>query len=176
MTLSEAARALLIHLAHTGMPAEQRLRAQQVCVDLLTPASAPHFDVPIPEIRGYGCSSTKCCRIRRRSITRSVGSRSQSQPTYGHPDFAAELALSFAQWRTLVRMSTALGMLGTGMSVNAVSRRVGYGTSSSFIAAFARRSATPPAMRSPLSTDSSLTCCRHRLAPSLHARALHSLR
>ncbi len=44
--------------------------------------------------------------------------------------------MSFAQWRTLVRMSTALGMLGTGMSVNAVSRRVGYGTSSSFIAAF----------------------------------------
>ncbi|MGK2243562.1 MAG: AraC-like DNA-binding protein, partial [Rhodococcus sp. (in: high G+C Gram-positive bacteria)] len=123
--------------AHTGMPAEQRLRAQQVCVDLLTPASAPHFDVPIPRDPRLRMLVDKVLSdpADDRSLDQWAHVLNLSRRTVTRI-FAAELALSFAQWRTLVRMSTALGMLGTGMSVNAVSRRVGYGTSSSFIAAF----------------------------------------
>ncbi|MGC0363514.1 AraC-like DNA-binding protein/quercetin dioxygenase-like cupin family protein [Rhodococcus sp. 27YEA15] len=137
VTLSEAVRVLLLHLARNPMPTDQRLRAQQVCIDLLTPAPASHFEVPIPRdprirVLVDGVVSDPAddrsldqwahvLNVSRRTVTRI---------------FAAELAMSFAQWRTLIRMNSALGMLGNGMSVNSVGRRVGYRTSSSFIAAF----------------------------------------
>ncbi|WP_072806786.1 helix-turn-helix transcriptional regulator [Rhodococcoides yunnanense] len=137
VTLTDAARVLLIHLAHTGMPAEQRLRAQQVCIDLLTPAAVPHFDVPIP--RDPRLQMLVDCVLSDpgddRSLDQWADALNLSRRTVTRI-FANELTMSFVQWRTLIRMSTALGLLGTGMPVSSVSRRVGYRTPSSFIAAF----------------------------------------
>jgi AraC-like DNA-binding protein len=52
--------------------------------------------------------------------------------------FRTELAMSFARWRRLVRMSAAAGELAGGASVKDVARRVGYGSTSAFVAAFHR--------------------------------------
>lgn len=149
VTLSEAARALLMHLAHTGMPAEQRLRAQKVCIDLLEPTIDPHFDVPIPRDPRLQPLVTRVLSDPSddRSLDQWADLLNLSRRTVTRI-FAAELAMSFVQWRTLTRMSAALGLLGTGMSVGNVGRRVGYRTPSSFIAAFRRTVG-----RTPGSTD-----------------------
>lgn len=145
VALSEAARALLVHLANTAMPADRRLRAQKVCIDLLEPVSDPHFDVPIP--RDPRLQALVDCVLTDPSDDRSLDQWSDilnlSRRTVSRI-FAADLAMSFVQWRTMMRMSAALGLLGTGMSVTNVSRRVGYRTPSSFVAAFHRSTGRTP--------------------------------
>lgn len=50
--------------------------------------------------------------------------------------FAAETGLSFARWRTHVRVRAALPLLADGTPVATVARRVGYVTPSAFVAVF----------------------------------------
>ncbi|WNV87761.1 AraC family transcriptional regulator [Umezawaea sp. Da 62-37] len=52
--------------------------------------------------------------------------------------FRAETGLSFATWRTQVRIRAAIPMLAGGTPVNAAARAVGYRKPSAFIAAFRR--------------------------------------
>lgn len=135
--LNTAVRHLLVHLAHTGMPRDERLRAQQVCIDLLEPSHFRDIAVPIPQdprIRKVVDSVLRnpadgrsleqwahCLNVSPRTITRA---------------FSADVAMSFAQWRRLARMASARALLAEGTSVTATGRRVGYSTTSAFVAAF----------------------------------------
>lgn len=137
VVVNPAVQQLLVHLARTAMPAEQRLRAQQVCIEMLEPARSFDIDVPLPS------------DLRLRELVDSVVANpadDRSLEQWSHKInlssrtitriFSAELAMTFAQWRRLVRMRSALGLLAGGMSVSAVGRRVGYGTTSAFVAVF----------------------------------------
>lgn len=135
--VNAAVRQLLVHLARTGMPREERLRAQQVCIDMLEPLDSHDITVPIPRdprIRKLVDSVLQnpagehsleqwahMLNVSTRTITRA---------------FLADVAMSFAQWRRLVRIRAACGLLAEGKSVTTVGRRVGYGTTSAFVAAF----------------------------------------
>lgn len=137
VTVNPAVQQLLVHLAQTGMPTEQRLRAQQVCIDMLVPAESFEIDVPLPRdprIRLL-VDNVLADPADDRSLEQWARTLNMSSRTITRA-FSAELAMSFAQWRRLVRMRSALGLLASGMSVNVVSRRVGYGTTSAFVAAF----------------------------------------
>ncbi|WP_228447205.1 helix-turn-helix transcriptional regulator [Streptomyces paludis] len=52
--------------------------------------------------------------------------------------FPRETGLSFARWRTQVRIRAAIQLLADGASVNATARAVGYRKPSAFISAFRR--------------------------------------
>jgi AraC-like DNA-binding protein len=52
--------------------------------------------------------------------------------------FVAETGLAFGQWRERARMRAAMPHLAAGLPIEAVARRVGYSTASSFTAAFHR--------------------------------------
>lgn len=137
VTVNPAVQQLLLHLARTGMSEDERLRAQRVCIDMLSPAESFGIDVPLP----------RDPRIRRlvdtvvadpsddRSLEQWARNLHVSSRTITRA-FSAEVAMSFAQWRRLVRMRSALGLLADGVSVSVVGRRVGYGTTSAFVAAF----------------------------------------
>lgn len=135
--VNPAVQQLLVHLARTGMPARERLRAQQVCIDMLELAESFDIDVPIPRdprLRTLVDSVVKDPSDDR-SLEQWAGRLNLSSRTITRA-FSAELAMTFAQWRRLVRMRSALGLLAGGMSVSTVGRRVGYGTTSAFVAAF----------------------------------------
>ncbi|MFD0625227.1 helix-turn-helix domain-containing protein [Streptomyces sanglieri] len=58
--------------------------------------------------------------------------------------FLADTGMSFGRWRTLVRLQAALPALAAGEPLHRVSRGVGYGTVSAFVAAFRRETGTTP--------------------------------
>jgi AraC-like DNA-binding protein len=58
--------------------------------------------------------------------------------------FPAETGLSFAAWRTQVRIRAAIQLLADGTAVNATARAVGYTRPSAFISAFRRITGQTP--------------------------------
>ncbi|GAB3618402.1 helix-turn-helix transcriptional regulator [Okibacterium endophyticum] len=134
-----ALRELLMYLAATGMPREQRLRAQVVCLELITEQTRPSIELPIP--RDPRISTIARSIIRDpgddRSIEQWASVTAQSTRTIARA-FRNETALTFTQWRTYARLTEAVRLLGDGMPVGAVARRVGYATPSAFTAAFHR--------------------------------------
>lgn len=51
---------------------------------------------------------------------------------------SAELAITFTQWRTLIRVIVSLGFLADGKAVSATAHRCGFTSTSAYIAAFRR--------------------------------------
>ncbi len=51
---------------------------------------------------------------------------------------SSELAVTFTQWRTLIRVLVSLGSLADGRSVTATAHRCGFASTSAYIAAFRR--------------------------------------
>ncbi len=58
--------------------------------------------------------------------------------------FVAETGLAFGQWRERLRMRAAMPLLAQGLTAEAVAGRVGYGSASSFVAAFRRITGITP--------------------------------
>ncbi|MDR2293972.1 MAG: AraC family transcriptional regulator [Microbacterium sp.] len=139
VSLNPAVRQLLIHLRSARMTIEQRVRAQQVCMDLLQTADAVQLDVPVPLdprltplVNAILSDPGDDRSLEQWASLLSMTSRTLTRA------FTAEVAMSFARWRRLVRMRAAVGQLADGTSVKSVARRVGYGSTSAFVAAFHR--------------------------------------
>lgn len=64
-------------------------------------------------------------------------------------DFRVETGLSFARWRTHVRIRAAIPMLTKGAFIGATTRAVGYRKPSAFIAAFQRITGQTPGTHLP---------------------------
>lgn len=132
-----AVRELLIHVKHADMTPEQRIRAQRVCIDMLEATETVQLDLPIP-------SDWRLSRLVEQVLDDPADDRSLEQwaallnvaSRTLTRIFTADIAMSFVQWRRLVRMRAALGELAEGASVKTVARRVGYSTTSSFVTAF----------------------------------------
>ena len=132
-----AVRELLIHLKRARMSDEQRIRAQQVCVDMLEVTDGVQLDVPIPGDRRLALLVEMILSDPSddRSLEQWASLLNMTSRTLTRT-FSAEVAMSFAQWRRLVRMRAALGLLSEGASVKVVAREVGYSTTSAFVTAF----------------------------------------
>ncbi|KKI21279.1 MULTISPECIES: helix-turn-helix domain-containing protein [unclassified Leucobacter] len=139
VVVNAALRHLLIHLAATAMPREQRLRAQAVCMDLVTAETRPTVQLPLP--RDPRIASIAAAIMRDpaddRSIEQWAALTAQSARTIAR-GFRAETGLTFSQWRTAARLARAAQLLDEGLPVGVVARRVGYATNSAFTAAFKR--------------------------------------
>ncbi len=139
-------RELIGHLGNAQLPAQARLRAEAVLFDLLAPVPTTALEVPDPKDE------------RLRPITAAL----RADPTDDRPLaawgqlvgasarnlarlFVAETGMTFGQWRTQLRLQTALPLLADGMAVGRVAGRVGYATPSAFVAAFRRAVGVPPA-------------------------------
>lgn len=132
-----AVRELLIHLWRSPMSDEERVRAQQVCVDMLHISDDIDLDLPLPEDRRLALLVEMILSdpADDRSLEQWASILNMTSRTLTRA-FSNEIAMSFAQWRRLVRMRCALGHLSEGMSVKSVARRVGYSTTSAFVSAF----------------------------------------
>ncbi|MDA4893854.1 AraC family transcriptional regulator [Streptomyces sp. MS2A] len=152
--VNPALRELLAYLSETGMPKQQRLRAQRVCLELIADEARPVIELPLPR-------DHRIAAIARaimvdpgdgRSLDDWAWSASLSARTLARA-FRAETGMTFSQWRTAARMSAAVRLLGDGIPVGIVARRVGYATISAFSAAFHRVMGRPPHRFLPGSAD-----------------------
>lgn len=135
--VNAAVRQLLVHLARTGMAPERRLRAQQVCIDMLEPSGSHVIMVPIPRDPRIGelVDSVLQNPTGEHSLEQWAEMLNVSTRTITRA-FSSDVAMSFVQWRRLVRIRVACCLLADGKSVTTVGRRVGYATTSAFVAAF----------------------------------------
>ncbi|WP_280213805.1 helix-turn-helix domain-containing protein [Nocardia cyriacigeorgica] len=58
--------------------------------------------------------------------------------------FNAETGMTFGQWRTQIRLAASLPLLADGLPVSRIAGRVGYRTTSAYVAAFRRVVGVPP--------------------------------
>jgi AraC-like DNA-binding protein len=138
--------ALLDHLEDTGPALPRRAHAEQLLVDLLEPVLTFSLDVRMPtEERALEVALMLVENpADDRTLSewgRDVGASSRTLAR----GFLAGTGLSFARWRTLVRLRRAMEALGTGTPVTEVAGRVGYESSSAFVAAFRRETGITPA-------------------------------
>jgi len=139
VNVNPAVRELLLHLKYAAMTMEQRIRAQRVCIDMLHVSDSLALNVPVPQdprlarlVEAVLADPADNRSLEQWASMLNITSRTLTRA------FRTELAMSFARWRRLVRMSAAAGELAGGASVKAVARRVGYGSTSAFVAAFHR--------------------------------------
>lgn len=138
-------RALLQHLSCELEPHE-REHAEAVVFDLLhRELSIPSGRIPIP-------TDDRCRLIARAlladpSCERSLvewgeeigaGARTLSRL------WVADTGLTYAQWRTQLRVGIAVAALGSGTDVFEAARRAGYRSASAFAAAFRRQTGRTP--------------------------------
>ena len=128
------------------LTAARRARAEAVLSDLLTPIPVTSLDVRFPadDLAGPVARALRDNPADQRTLAewgRAVGASERSLARA----FVAGTGLPFGQWRTLLRIRSALPLLATGEAAGRVAGRVGYDTPSAFIAAFRRLTGVTPA-------------------------------
>jgi Helix-turn-helix domain/AraC-like ligand binding domain len=123
---------LIGYLAGDALSADQRARAESVLVDLLEPMHMATIEVRLP------------AGEPARQVARALAIDPADRRTLARA-FVAGSGLTFGRWRALIRLQAALPDLAAGDPVGNVARRVGYETTSAFVAAFRRETGTTPA-------------------------------
>lgn len=142
VTASPLLRELIIHYtqgeAESQTPA-CRARVMAVLVDLL--AVAPQQPIRLPAPRDSRL--VRACRLVESDLAVSLGleelatcSRASARTLARL--FRDEMAMSYVQWRTQLRLFHALRMLADGAPVNLVARRCGWKSTSNFVEVFRR--------------------------------------
>ena len=127
------------------LTAARRARAEAVLSDLLTPIPVTSLDVRFPDdqLAGAVARALRDNPADQRTLAewgRAVGA---SERTLARA-FVAGSGLPFGQWRTMLRVQSALPLLAEGEAAGRVAYRVGYETPSAFIAAFRRLTGVTP--------------------------------
>ena len=151
-------RELIAHLHRIGPQDPSRPHAETLMFDLLTPLPARdiHVSMPAdPRVRAIADQLIANPADQRELAAWAdhvhAGVRTLSRL------FLSETGVSFAQWRTRVRIRAAIQHLASGASVNATARAVGYRKPSAFIAAFRRATGQTPATYTHAGTPPVLT-------------------
>jgi len=136
---------LIDHLAEAVLDPERRAHAETVLFDLLEPVAQSTIEAPLPV--DERARDVAAALIDNPADPRSLDQWGRQVGASGRTlarAFANETGISFSRWRTSVRLRAALPHLAAGESVAKVSRRVGYGTPSAFVAAFRREVGLTP--------------------------------
>jgi AraC-like DNA-binding protein len=137
---------LLTFLANDNVEDLPRMRSEQLLVDLLEPVATVSFDVRMPTDDRALQVATMLSDDPADDRTLAewgldVGASSRTLAR----GFLSGTGLSFARWRTLLRLHKAMEALGSQEPVSEVARKVGYESASAFVAAFRRETGITPA-------------------------------
>lgn len=140
-----ALQEMLLHLDATSMPDDLRLRTQRVVLDLLEDDPHPAVDVPVPEDARIRALADDVMRDPESELSLEAwAARHALSVRTVTRAFGRDIGMSFARWRSLVRMSAATTLLAQGLPVSLVAHRCGYSTTSAFSAAFRRVTGASP--------------------------------
>lgn len=138
-------RELIVHLDGHPEPGPERAAAERLLMLLLRPASSAAFHVPMPadprtrEIADALVADPADPRdLDAWARHVSAGVRTVTRL------FRQETGMTFAQWRTHVRVRAALTLLADGTPVATTARAVGYRKPGAFAEAFRRVTGAPP--------------------------------
>jgi AraC-like DNA-binding protein len=128
------------------LTAKQRGHAEALLADLLEPVTLATLDVPFPS----GPPAVAVAEALRanpadeRTLAQWGREVAASERTLARA-FLTQTRMPFGRWRTLLRLQAALPLLAVGEPVSRVAHRVGYQTTSAFVAAFRRETGSTPA-------------------------------
>jgi len=139
VSVSPLCGGLVVHLADPAVTGAARRRAAAFVLDLLEPvAVAPlHTPTPTDERARFVADALTANPADPRTLAawgRAAGASERTLSRW----FVHETGLSFSDWRTQVRLMSALPLLADGSPLAAVIHQVGYSNPSAFIAAFRR--------------------------------------
>ncbi|AGZ43744.1 AraC family transcriptional regulator [Actinoplanes friuliensis] len=138
-------QALITHLFETDPGDPDRVHAEALLFSRLTPLPPHDLHVTLP-------ADPRIRVIAERLIADPADPRDLAAwADHTHAGlrtlsrlFQNETGLSFARWRTRVRVRAAIPLLAAGATVDSVARQVGYRKTSAFIAAFRRVTGQTP--------------------------------
>lgn len=135
---------LIEHLT-TDLEPAARARCEAVVFDIVSPLPAASLHVPMP-------ADDRARRVADLIVANPADQRTLTQ--WGRTVGASgrtlaraiqhDTGMTFATWRTHLRIAAALTRLATGSPVNQVASEVGYATPSAFVAAFRRTIGATP--------------------------------
>lgn len=144
-----AVQEMLLHLGTNDMPDDLRIRIQSVLIDMLQQpaAEAVHEwgDIPVP--------TDERVHALVHAVLADPGARHTAQQLFSAHGlhertvlrvFTRDIGMSFARWRTGVRMALAARLLVDGTPIGGVAHQCGYATTSAFSAAFKDRFGMTP--------------------------------
>ncbi len=136
---------LIGYLAGDDLSAAQRGRALALVWDLLRPATtgAVHAPLPRDDRARTVARAIRAAPHDRRDLAGWAATVNVSGRTLARL-FHDQTGVPFGQWRTAARIQAALVLLAQDTPVSLVARRVGYDTTSAFVAAFRRHTGTTP--------------------------------
>jgi AraC-like DNA-binding protein len=145
LAVGELLAALILHLGDDGLDTRARIRAEAVLLDQLEPVQVVTIELAMPrdERALELAEALLAAPADPRTLSewgRAIGASARTLSRC----FLADTGISFARWRTAVRMRAALPRLGAGEPVSRVAQAVGYETPSAFVAAFRRETGTTP--------------------------------
>lgn len=135
----------LIAYWYEDLTEDARHRAEQLLGDLLTPVMTLTIDLPAPTDEraariAAALTSDPADNRNLASWGRHVGASSRTLSRI----FANETGLGFLTWRTRLRLRASLEHLAGGETVSGVASRVGYASTSAFVASFRRETGQTP--------------------------------
>jgi AraC-like DNA-binding protein len=135
----------LIGYLERDLAADQRERAVALVRDLLRPAETGAVHAPLPRDKRARmvASALRAHPEDQRDLAGWAASVNVSGRTLARR-FREETGVPFGQWRTAVRVQAALVLLAQDAPVSRVARRVGYDTTSAFVAAFRKHTGVTP--------------------------------
>jgi AraC-like DNA-binding protein/quercetin dioxygenase-like cupin family protein len=146
VTASPLLAELIGYLADPSLDADRRARAESVLIDLLRPVPMTAIEVRVPE-------EERASKVARALIDDPADGRSLAE--WGRQvgasartlarAFVSDTGIPFGRWRSQVRLQAAISALAAGEPVGNVARRVGYESSSAFVAAFRQQTGMTPA-------------------------------
>ena len=136
---------LIAHMSQTGSNHPTRQAAEALMFTLLTPLPSHDIQIAMP--------ADPRLRTIAESLVADPGDQRELSLWADHVHtsvrtlsrlFVNETGLTFARWRTQVRIRAAIQMLLAGATVEATARAVGYRKTSAFIATFRRTTGQTP--------------------------------
>jgi AraC-like DNA-binding protein len=135
----------LIGYLERDLAPDRRERAVALVRDLLRPASTGAVHAPLP--RDEGARAVAGALRAHPDDPRDLAGWAAAVNVSGRTlarRFRDETGVPFGQWRTAVRVQAALVLLAQDVPVSRVARRVGYDTTSAFVAAFRKHTGVTP--------------------------------
>ncbi len=135
---------LIGYLSDPRLSADARSHAEAMMFDVIAPLPASVIELRMP-------SDSRALDVARAIIANPSDGRElaewgalvgASARTLARAFF--ETGVTFGRWRTLARLQAAAPQLAAGAAVSSVATRVGYSTTSAFIAAFRRETGFTP--------------------------------
>lgn len=148
LAVGPIAKAIFLDLKHRGVRDPQNpedARLMRVLIDQLSVGSPLECFLPLSNDQALKQVLAELCKNPGdcRSLVEWARHVHSTERTLARR-CKRDLGMTFLEWRQRLRLSRALTMLSDGLSVQAIAHKLGYSTTSAFIAMFHRAIGTTP--------------------------------